>query len=123
MEPAAGVVPYSVLIEPWNDGAKAQRWVAIPGTTEIELAASPIETSKFPEGTVLVKHLTLPQPGGEPIRLETQLLHHEGGVWSPYSYLWDDSNRDATLVDAIGTNRPLPMNDSTAANGFGQRHQ
>jgi putative heme-binding domain-containing protein len=121
MEPAVGVVPYSVLVEPWMDGADAQRWVAIPGSAEIELAASPIETSSFPEGTVLVKHLTLPQSGGAAIRLETQLLHYEGGVWSPYSYLWDDSKQDAFLVDAIGANRPLQLADAKSPNGVRER--
>ncbi|HEY2411277.1 MAG TPA: PQQ-dependent sugar dehydrogenase [Pirellulaceae bacterium] len=121
MEPAPGVVPYSVLVEPWMDGAKAQRWAAIPGSAEIELATSPNEGSKFPEGTVLVKHLALPQPSGEPIRLETQLLHYEDGVWSPYSYLWDDANRDAVLVDAIGTNRPLQVADAAASDGKRER--
>jgi putative heme-binding domain-containing protein len=121
MEPAAGVVPYSVLVEPWMDGADAQRWVAIPGSAEIDLAASPVEASSFREGTVFVKHLTLSQPGGEAIRLETQLLHYEGGVWSPYSYLWDDSNRDAFLVDAIGANRPLQVADAKLPNGVRER--
>jgi len=41
------------------------------------------------------------------MRLETQLLHFENGVWNPYSYLWDEAGRDAHLVNSIGTNRPL----------------
>ena len=57
----------------------------------------------------------------EPIRLETQLLHYEDGVWNPYSYLWDDANRDAILVDATGTNRPLQVGDTAATNSKRER--
>ena len=35
LEPAPGVVPYSVQVERWMDGAQAQRWVAIPGNGQI----------------------------------------------------------------------------------------
>jgi putative heme-binding domain-containing protein len=114
MEPAAGVIPYSVLVEPWMDGAQAQRWVAVPNRETIDLTSDPKDSSRFPDGTVLVKHVTLPQPGRESVRLETQLLHFENGVWNPYSYLWDDSGRDAHLVDSIGTNRPLTTIDSSS---------
>jgi putative heme-binding domain-containing protein len=114
MEPAAGVVPYSVLVEPWMDGAQAQRWVAVPNRETIDLVREAKKSSRFPNGTVLVKQVTLPQPGRESIRLETQLLHFENGAWNPYSYLWDDLGRDAHLVDSIGTNRPLTMIDSSS---------
>jgi uncharacterized repeat protein (TIGR03806 family) len=116
MEPALGVVPYSVLVEPWMDGAQAKRWLAVPNTGKLELASGQGEAASFPDGTVLVKHLTLPQAGRESIRLETQLLHYENGVWNPYSYLWDEAGTDAHLVESRGTNRLLPVADA-AANG------
>ena len=106
LEPAAGVVPYRVKVAPWNDGAAAQRWVAIPGTGQIELSAGE-QPASYPEGTVLVKHLSLPQASGDSIRLETQLLHLERGTWRPYSYLWDEAGQDAQLVDPAGASRPL----------------
>src|SRR5262249_28118329 len=74
-----------------------------------------------PEGTVLVKHLTLPQAGGEAIRLETQLLHYENGVWHSYSYGWDDAGREAVLVDSNGANRPLRLADPAAKSGVLER--
>jgi putative heme-binding domain-containing protein len=114
MEPALGVVPYSVLVEPWMDGARAQRWVAIPNADTIELATDPAHPATYPAGTVFVKHMTMPQAGGEPIRLETQLLHYENGVWSPYSYVWDETGSDARLVEPIGTNRLLQLADLTS---------
>jgi len=122
MEPVPGVVPYVVRVEPWMDGAQAKRWVAIPDAGRVELAAGKDEPAIYPEGTVLVKHLALPQgEGRDPLRLETQLLHFESGVWHPYSYLWDDAGQDATLVDSGGANRPLRIADSKAKDGWSER--
>jgi putative heme-binding domain-containing protein len=116
LEPAPGVVPYSVRAARWDDGASAKRWIAIPGDATVRLASVPDGEPSFPEGTVLVKHLEWPVGAGQPaIRLETQLLHLERGVWRPYSYLWDELNRDATLVDSTGAARTLPA--IPAANG------
>ncbi|MBI3467580.1 MAG: PQQ-dependent sugar dehydrogenase [Planctomycetes bacterium] len=120
MAPAPGVVPYEVQVERWMDGAQADRWVAIPGAGLIELASGNAPAT-FPEGTVLVKHLTLPQASGNAIRLETQLLHYESGVWRPYSYLWDEAGRDAQLVASIGASRPLQVADATAQGGVLER--
>lgn len=106
LQPAAGVVPYEVTVNRWLDGAEAKRWIAIPGTGQATLSAEG-HTSKYPDGTVLVKHIELPQSAGEPIRLETQLLHFENGTWRPYSYLWDEAGKDATLVDSIGADRAV----------------
>jgi putative heme-binding domain-containing protein len=56
---------------------------------------------------VLVKHLTLPQGNKAAIRLETQILHMEDGVWNPYAYLWDEGGSEAHLVDFVGASRSL----------------
>ena len=110
MQPAPGVVPYGVNVEPWTDGAIGERWVAIPGDAKIRLAEGK-QPASYPDGTVLVKHLSLPRGRRmPPIRLETQLLHFQRGTWRPYSYLWDDAGSDATLVDAIGADRPVRTN-------------
>ncbi|HUY31949.1 MAG TPA: PQQ-dependent sugar dehydrogenase [Pirellulales bacterium] len=115
MEPAPGVVPYQVRVDRWIDGARAERWVAIPGQGRIQLSTSVDAPAVYPEGTVLVEHLTLPPgEGRETIRLETQLLHYERGAWRPYSYLWDDAGRDASLVESIGASRPLGVAHATA---------
>lgn len=122
MEPSPGVVPYTVKVDPWMDGAKAERWVAIPGDGQIELAARRGEPAVYPAGTVLVKHLTLPAESGRAaIRLETQILHYERGVWRPYSYLWDDAGRDAELVEPIGADRPIRVPDAAADGGLAER--
>lgn len=122
MTPAPGVVPYSVRVNRWMDGAAAERWIAIPADGRVQLSTDKEEPADFPEGTVLVKHLTLPQTAGrDPIRLETQLLHFESGKWRPYSYLWDDAGLDAELVSSIGANRPLRVPNPLVKDSFTER--
>ncbi|HXT57941.1 MAG TPA: PQQ-dependent sugar dehydrogenase [Pirellulales bacterium] len=121
MTPAAGVVPYAVQVERWMDGAKADRWAAIPGAGTIQ-PASKAQAAFYPEGTVLAKHLSLPQgEGAQAVRLETQILHYERGTWRPYSYLWNEATRDAYLVDSIGADRSLRVADPAAKGGLAER--
>ena len=107
MVPAAGVIPYKVQAPRWMDQASAQRWVAIPGAASLQLADKPGDAGNYPDGTVFVKHLEMPQAGKSTLKLETQILHLDQGTWHPYSYLWDASGTDATLVDAIGAQRQV----------------
>ena len=112
MQPSPGVIPYRVQAEQWHDGAHAQRWAAIPGSGQVRLATDSAPLAEYPEGTVFVKHLRLPQDQhGKSTPLETQILHYEQGQWRPYSYLWDDDGRDALLVSAIGADRLLEMSN------------
>ncbi|HEY5313387.1 MAG TPA: PQQ-dependent sugar dehydrogenase, partial [Pirellulales bacterium] len=117
MTPAAGVVPYAVRVDRWLDGARAERWVAIPNAQKIQLAAGAGSPASYPEGTVFVEHLSLPASAERKAAgLETQLLHYERGTWRPYSYLWDDAGRDASLVESIGTSRPIKASGAAGQN-------
>ncbi len=35
--PAPGVLPYDVIAEPWADGTSAERFIALPGTSQLDL--------------------------------------------------------------------------------------
>ncbi|MFT7640602.1 MAG: putative heme-binding domain-containing protein, partial [Pirellulaceae bacterium] len=109
LTPADGVVPYEVKVPRWMDGATAKRWIAVPGKSSGKVGYQ----SEFPDGTVLVKHLTI-RGKNSALRLETQLLHNEHGTWNPYSYLWDDDGKEANLVDEAGAARTI-----FAQNGHG----
>lgn len=117
LQPAPGVVPYDVSVNRYVDGADSQRWVAIPGDGKIAFAKDDSAPARYPNGTVFVKHLSLPQPGRDPIPLETQVLHFENELWQPYSYEWDDAGRDATLVNSTGSQRTLSVSDSDGSVG------
>jgi uncharacterized repeat protein (TIGR03806 family) len=120
LRPAPGLIPYTVNAPLWSDGAVKQRFLAIPGEGRIEFDTIFFPESatgrvphgwKFPDGTVLVKTFFLDLEKGNParrIRLETRLLHHERLVgteevgdqfWRGYTYVWDDNQSDATLLD------------------------
>lgn len=107
LRPAPGVVPYAVRAERWMDGAQATRWVAIPGDETIKLGGGD-QAAEYPEGTVFVKHLSLPTNGAKSAPpVETQLLHFESGSWRPYAFRWNEAGTDADLVDSVGATSPV----------------
>ena len=115
--PAPGVVPYSINATAWSDHATAERWVAIPDALSIKAEG---EAWAFPTDSVLVKTLSLEFERGNPSsrrRVETQILHFDGIDWRPYSYQWNDSQTDATLLGAEGAERTFDVSDSEAAGG------
>jgi len=119
--PAKGVIPYSVNAELWSDGAFKERFLAVPGAAKIEYetvtypqpAPGSVPGWRFPDGTVFVKTFALDTPAGRR-RVETRLLvvervagNEEYGdqVWSGYTYVWNDAQTDAELVDIKGADR------------------
>jgi putative heme-binding domain-containing protein len=116
--PATGVVEYDVIVPCWQDGAAAKRWVAVPGLQSIGGDVG-TDDSEYPDGTVLVKHLSI--PSAAPVPLETQVLHYDNGAWNPYSYLWRDDGTDAELVTSIGSNKSVSWPDHNAPGLGGTR--
>ncbi len=137
-KPASGVIPYDVVAPLWSDGAIKDRFMAVPGDHKIEFDAVtyPAEAPgnmpgwRFPDGTVFVKTFSLETETGNPKsvrRLETRLLHHikmpgnddEYGaqVWNGYTYVWNDEQTDAELLDAKGLDRVFKIKDKLAPNG------
>ncbi len=101
-----GVIPYSVNAPLWSDGAHKERWIAIPGMGQIDYVTS--RGWNFPDGSVLVKTFSLPHEADNPAsrrRIETRLIVKEQGEWAGYSYIWNDEQTDATLVDKNGVDR------------------
>ncbi|MCH2129245.1 MAG: PQQ-dependent sugar dehydrogenase [Pirellulaceae bacterium] len=115
LQPAEGVIPYDVVVEPWMDGAHATRWLALPGESQIAVQVSSNGSSwSFPEGTVFAQTILYPVPGMDPVRLETRLLHREDGSWRGYSYRWNEEQSNAVLVSSSGETFPLPHQGSGA---------
>jgi len=106
--PASGVIAYSVNLPGWNDGARAQRWLALPGEGKITYDASKSWT--FPDGTAIVQTLTSPRDStatGQERALETRVLLRQQGEWAGYSYVWNDEQSDAVLAPREGTELQL----------------
>ncbi len=112
-----GVIPYSVNSPGWMDGARAQRFVALPGDSQIDnpsLENARPRSWPLPEGSVLVQTL---ETDGETereatYRIETRLLTRQQGEWFGYSYRWNDDQTDATLVSTEGETMLLPEGTS-----------
>lgn len=120
LTPAPGLIPYSVNSQLWSDGASKERYLALPGDSRIEIdgvlypgGPGAPKGWRFPHGTVAVKTFLLDTDNGRR-RLETRILHFEqlGGseevgdqYWNGYTYVWNDEQTDATLLDAKGADR------------------
>ncbi len=135
--PAMGLIPYSVKAELWSDGAIKERYLAIPGKGQIEYntvtypqpAPGAPPGWRFPNDTVLVKTFALDLEPGNPKsrrRLETRLLHaqrypgtEEVGdqVWHGYTYVWNDEQTDAELLDSKGLDRTYTIKDPKVPGG------
>jgi uncharacterized repeat protein (TIGR03806 family) len=119
--PAPGVIPYSVNSELWADGATAERFLAVPGGGRVGI--DPQGNWRFPDGSVLVRTVSLGAAGGKSPRrrIETQILHLLDGAWRPYSYVWGDDQADAVLADAAGATRTITTEAPDPPGGRGER--
>lgn len=135
--PAAGVIPYSVNAPLWSDGAEKERFLALPGAAQIgfeevtypQPAPGAVKGYRFPHGTVTVKTFSLEMEAGNPAsrrRLETRVMLFEqlagseevgDQVWRGYTYVWNDEQTDADLLDAAGLDKELVIKDRAAPGG------
>lgn len=126
---APGVIPYSVNAALWGDHTIKERFLAIPGEARIGFdeitypQPSPGAPPgwRFPDGTVLVKTFSIEMERGNPAskkRLETRLLHFQqfpgtqeygDQYWRGYTYVWNDAQTDADLLDEKGADRRLTI--------------
>lgn len=134
---APGVIPYSVNSELWSDGALKERFLAVPGEGQIEFDGVTYPQPppgadpgwRFPHDTVLVKTFSLELEPGNPAsrrRLETRILHHKkmpgteeygDQFWRGYTYVWNDEQTDAELLDDAGLDRTYTVRDPQAPGG------
>ncbi len=125
---APGVVGFDINVPLWQDGAVADRAVAIPGTAAAKLFKDDEQMAgsmfsrrvEFPADSVLAKTISLDLVAGDPKsrrRIETQLLHWDGRQWRGYGYRWNDAQTDAELVPAEGDDRTFAVQDAAVAGG------
>lgn len=129
--PAPGVIPYTINAEPWADGATAERFIALPGTSQLDLwDKTDVQLGmiagefRFPDGGVLAKTMSLEMEPGNPKarrRIETQVLHYDVDTWRGYNYLWNDEQTDAVLAGVDGSDTPFKIKDKEAPNGERQQ--
>lgn len=114
-----GVIPYSVNAPAWADGAFAERFIALPGDMRFDYSSS--TSWNATNGAVIVQTLSLERRAGDRAsrqRIETRLMLKQAGQWVGYSYRWDDSESDGTLVTSKGEDKEFAIKDPRAPNGI-----
>lgn len=102
LQPGPGLIPYSVNVPLWSDGADKQRWIALPRAASV--TAKDLQSWTFPVGTVLVKQFSLQvQQKAPPVRIETRLYVHQAWGWEGYTYAWNEAQTEAVLADSAQT--------------------
>ena len=105
--PEPALIPYTVNAPLWSDGAYKERYIALPGA-DSKIEVTPSGGWNFPDRAVLVKSFALDMEDGKPRSrrwVETRFLTKQDGEWVGYSYLWNEAQTEATLVEASGADR------------------
>lgn len=91
-QPASGLIPYDINAGFWSDGAVKQRWLALPEGQQVSIDEQ--QDWQLPVGSVLMKSFWLNDR-----LIETRLFkHHNDGTWAGYTYAWNTTGNDASLV-------------------------
>ncbi len=103
---ADGLIPYTVNAQLWSDNALKTRILALPDTSKIDFSSD--GSWKFPPNSVIVKNFFLETERGNPETktiIETRFLvrHANKEQWNGFSYLWNERQTDATLLDSSYT--------------------
>lgn len=104
LQPNAGLIPYNVNVPLWSDHAAKERFVALPKAGQVRFRLE--GAWEFPLGTVFIKTFFLDLVRDDPRtrkRLETRLLVRNRRGWAGYTYLWNDEETDAVLIDDATT--------------------
>lgn len=92
-EPADGLIAYDIIEPFWSDGAVKERYLALPNDATIDINAD--GDLDFPSGSVLLKIFRLQDQ-----LIETRLfMRQSDGAWRGFSYRWNNTQTDATLLD------------------------
>ncbi|MGM0577213.1 MAG: PQQ-dependent sugar dehydrogenase [Myxococcota bacterium] len=100
LDPADGVLPFTVHVPLWADTAGKDRFLVLPEGERLTYDAP----GKWgvPDGTLLIKHFAIDTTAGDPstrTRLETRFLVKEADGVRGYTYRWNEEGTEATLLE------------------------
>ncbi len=108
LQPQPGIVPYTVAVPFWSDGAIKQRWFSLVNTNPL-ISYAALASGSFPTGAVWIKHFELVtnEVTQERRRLETRFIVRAGAGVYGLTYRWDPSGANASLVAEGGLTEPI----------------
>lgn len=111
--PVPGVVPYQLNTPLFSDYAEKLRFIRLPPGTAATYDSANVFT--FPVGTTLIKTFYYPLDARHPDKgrrlMETRLLIHEENGWKAWTYIWNETQTDATL-EVAGDKLPVNVTDA-----------
>lgn len=90
---SGNVIPYDINALLWSDNADKNRFMAIPDGTTIDVDSE--GRFDLPVGSVVGKNFRL---NGQLIETRLLLHHQQPHGWKGYSYEWNDTETEATLL-------------------------
>lgn len=114
LEPAEGVIPYSLNTPLFSNYAEKLRFIKLPAGE----SASYNDTIvfDFPIGTVLIKNFYFSYDFRRPDKgrkiLETRLLVHLETGWEAWPYIWNDEQTEA-VYDPAGETKSIAYTDKS----------
>jgi uncharacterized repeat protein (TIGR03806 family) len=99
--PGPALIPYSVNMPLWSDGADKKRWLALPDGATVRV--QPDGDLDLPPGTVTIKTFELDGRAVE-TRFYVRLMD---GRWGGYTYEWNEDGTDAFVLDEGSHRRPV----------------
>jgi len=116
----SGVISYLVIASGWNDGALAERWMAVPGEERVGFNQS--RSWAFPNRSALVQTLSLEREDhrglAKRFRVETRVLLRQQNEWVGYSYRWNEAQTNAELIPRDGAKATFRVADAKSPGGF-----
>ena len=91
---SSNVIPYNINALLWSDFANKERFIAIPDGTTIDIDNQ--GRFNLPIGSVVGKNFRL---NGQLIETRLLLNHDAPHGWKGYSYEWNDTETEATLLN------------------------
>jgi uncharacterized repeat protein (TIGR03806 family) len=112
--PSAEYTLYELSSTLFSDHAEKQRLIKLPPGTVLTAQGDGLPL--FPNGTIIVKTFYYYYDKRDPTKgrklLETRLMIKNEGGWNVATYLWDDAQREATLLTS-GFNKMVNWIDET----------
>ncbi|MEM9826790.1 MAG: PQQ-dependent sugar dehydrogenase [Planctomycetota bacterium] len=114
LRPAPGVIEYQPAVTRDGPDRRTRRHLAIAGDRAISKPKGNRQ-NHFPKGSVVANTISrqLVDASGAKFwrRMETQWLVFDGLNWNPYTFRWNPSQTDATLVKAEGDSERVRVFD------------